>query len=117
MLIGLFRPHDSGAPSLQAEKEEASVYDTSRDHVFPALPVFVVFSVSVQLAPVHDILFHSCVMYSSRSGHGVGVGEREGETFSDLTHRAISISSAEGESLSPGKCTITATCVYLEFQK
>ena len=45
-----------------------------------------------------------CVLSSYSRGdvsQSEGIGEREGETFSDLTRRAISISSAEGQS--PGQ--------------
>lgn len=51
--------------------------------------------------------FTSC----SISGQAVGVGEREGETFSDLSRRTISISSAEGES--PGRSSEDGTVVDL----
>lgn len=53
----------------------------------------MVMVVSIQSA-VNDV-------HVSSSDQAVGVGEREGETFSDLSRRTISISSAEGES--PGK--------------
>ena len=49
-------------------------------------------------------------MFTHSSGDP-SVGGREGETFSDLTRRAISISSAEGES--PGKDGILNKTVHV----
>ena len=60
---------------------------------------------------VHVCSVCTCMyVYVSSSGQAVGVGEREGETFSDLSRRTISISSAEGES--PGKRRIAQVRPY-----